>query len=546
MKSKTANPKQVQTGDQLLCAKLTVDAWMIAVTSLDKGELSLHDLIVWPLSRKIDPNKPGQDIELLQESLVELVDAHQLQGRDIAFAIPSSIAELKTLTIPFDLTKKADLKELRQSGQDKSFWQEFDPEILDIKNPYFAYQYADESEDEGSSIIYASWLDQKLINIYTDLLLSAQLYPVLLTSETQSIYNLIFKQIDRLEKESFFGILHIAAGRSQLIAIGPNRIAHAKINISDLDEVLLEDLELIDDIEGPFWDEVGLRIGNAIKQASLYLKEAENIPKLRNIYIVSELQKSDNTLQLLKRHFNLSNLRGWLPASILKNHSPNSLIGIENPSVLGSVLGLGLQRINQASDVTDAQSKTEALIKLNLHPHAKNISKNRKLSFITRRVYWATAGISIALVFWTAGFLLPSYLIAQNKLPIYTSLEQEQKNQSNLIKSIDAEIARRNNEQAPLLQARQEAAKTRFMVTLPTIIPSGVELDSFSITSNKPTPDENIIVISGKATSSSQAQTLYHNLINHRLLKNPVIQINRGIKNKTYFEIRGVPDLVDR
>ena len=526
---------------QIFVLKLTVDAWVGGITSYEDENLTIHKLIWHPLPKKIDPNKPSLDIEILQASLAELVEKYDLVGYDVAFSLASSIAELKMLTVPFDLSNKADQKEFLANSKDKVFWQEFDAEIIDLKFPIFSYEYAAPSEDEGSSLIYATWADQRAINICIEFLLAAQLYPILICPETQSIYNYLYRQLDRLEKETFFGVLHIASKRSQLMIIGPERIVHAKLNITELDEVLLEDLEKIDEVDGPFWEEVGARIGNALKQAFLYLKEEEGIPPIRNIYVVSELSSIKNTMLLLGRNFNLSNLKSYpFSKSVSQMISMADSNRVDNQSVFSGILGLGLQEVVKKRIFLGKSSDRESLVDLNLQPYIKRITSNRKIVKIIQNIYLIAFIILAIGLIWSIIYLLPTYIINQTQLQQYRLENKALLTQEKALNETQAESKRYSEQIALLLKASQGASKSRLMTLLPKIVPSGVELDSFTVT-----PDS--ISITGRATSTATAQNFYNALSDSELATNLGMVVDRenSLSLVTRFKIAGKPSKVE-
>jgi len=532
---------RINSPNKIFVLKLTVDAWVGGVTSFNDGDLTVHKLIWHPLPKKIDPNKPSIDIEILQTSLFELVQKYELIGYDVAFSLASSIADLKMLMVPFDLSNKLDQKEFLANSKDKVFWQEFDAEIIDLKFPIFSYQYTAHAEDEGSSLIHATWADQRAINICIEFLLSAQLYPILIAPETQAIYNHLFRQLERLEKEAFFGILHLAPGRSQLMVIGPERFVHAKLNISELDEVLLEEVEEIDGVEGPFWVEVGARLGNALKQAFLYLKEEERIPPIRNIYVVSESSKVANTTLLLSRNFNLSNLKSYPPLNTISQIiSVANEPRIENQSIFSSILGLGLQDISPTKYPLNKDSNIQSPIRLNLHPHIRTIINNRRLAKLIKNINFVTTLIVGLATIWTVIYLLPAYIINQSQLQQYQIVDKTLIKQEQAISALQAKNKKYDEDIAVLLNAKKGASKSRLMTLLPKIVPAGVELDSFTVT-----PES--ISITGRATSSAAAQTFYNAISDNELATNLGMVVDREtpLSLVTRFKIAGKPFKVE-
>ncbi len=61
--------------------------------------------------------------------------------------------------------------------------------------------------------------------------------------------------------------------RIELITIVAQRFDVLKLEISEFDELLLSEIEDVSDTTGKFWDEVGGRIANTMKQAVMLLHE---------------------------------------------------------------------------------------------------------------------------------------------------------------------------------------------------------------------------------------------------------------------------------
>ncbi len=67
--------------------------------------------------------------------------------------------------------------------------------------------------------------------------------------------------------------MHVSGDRIELIAFAAQRFHVLKLEISEFDQVLLSEIEDVSDTTGEFWDEVGGRIANTMKQAVMLLHE---------------------------------------------------------------------------------------------------------------------------------------------------------------------------------------------------------------------------------------------------------------------------------
>jgi hypothetical protein len=522
-----------------LVLKLAPSYWLLAEVLLDKDKPVVKNLIHSPLARQVDPNKPNIDLELLQDSLVKLIDANGFDGRDVSILLPSSCSITHTHTVPFDLQKNADIKEFRVSAQEKEFWQEFEPEVQDCKMPVFGVQYLAPGAEEGTSQVFMSWANQDLLNKYIDLALSARLNPVALIPELQAVLNLLIPQLDRLEREGYFGLLHLARGRSKLLAVGPERIVSANLNISDLDEELLDEIESVDDVSGEFWAEVGTRLGSSLKQAVMYLREQEGVPPIRNIYVISEAAKCDNILALIKSNFNLGSLKGWQPLSQLQVDTAAvapAVKAISNQTVWASMVGAGMQGL-QAEKLAIAADDVPRF-QLNLHPQRNRLFNNRRYRAVAKKTNWASFAVGALFACWLAIDYAPNYfrlnlVVSGSKSELQTLSNKQQE-----LQSLSATAQAAEQQIQALRSADVENAKSRFVLTLPSLLPNGVELSEMTVTDSK-------ISISGVATNSSGAQAFLSNINNANLIKSPLLELTRASEGRTAFLIEGITGKVN-
>jgi Tfp pilus assembly protein PilN len=522
-----------------LVLKLAPHYWFLADISIDKDKPVVKKLMHAPLARQVDPNKPNLDLELIQDALVKLIDDNGLDGRDVTLVLPSSCSTTHTHTVPFDLQKKSDVKEFRISAQEKEFWQEFEPEVQDCKLPVFGAQYLAPGAEEGTSQVFMSWANQDLLNKYIDLALSARLYPVALIPELQAVLNLLIPQLERLDREGYFGLLHLARGRSKLLAVGPERIASANLNISDLDEELLDEIESVDDVSGAIWSEVGVRLGGSLKQAVMYLREQEAIPPIRNIYVISEASKCENILMLIKANFNLGSLKGWQPLNQLNVDVASvtpAVRAIPNQTVWASMVGAGIQGL-QAEKLAIASDDVPRF-QLNLHPHRSRLFNNRRYRAIGKKANWASMAFASVFACWLAIDFAPNYFRmnllvsgSQSELQNLRAKQQE-------LQALSAQVQGVNSQMQAFRSADVENAKSRFVLTLPSLLPNGVELSEMSVTDAK-------ISISGVALNSSGAQTFLSNINNARLIKSPLLELTRAGEGRVAFLIEGLTGAVN-
>lgn len=541
--NKATKLPKARKGDGNLVLKLAPDHWLLADVLLDKdSQPYLRRLASYPLSRPVDPNKPNLELELLQESLTRLVEQEGFVGRDVSVVLPSSGSITHSHLLPFDLTKKADLKEFRLSSDDKEFWQEFEPEVQDSKLPVFRYQYLAAGDEPRSSQVYFSWADQLVLNKYIDLCLTARLYPVALVPETEAILNLLVPRVDRLEREGYFGFLHLARGRSNLLAVGADRIVSAKVNIDELDEELLDEIESLVDISGEFWAEVGTRMASALRQAVMYLREQEKVPNFRNIYVICEMPKCSNTLELIRQHFNLGTLKNWQPLDNIDMdmaRSSRAIAAMPNQAAWASLVGGGLLGLREPRLMVPADEVPR--FQLNLHPQHRKLHRNRRLRRISKFSNWGSFVFGAAFLFWVLIDFGPNYLRLEQQVQAAQPVLEERARQKSAVEGLDSAIVAVNSQLTALEKAASENSRSRFLVVLPSALPDGTELSRLEI-------DDAKVIMSGHAFEATGPQQFLSQLIARKILISPILEVTQPAASAGQmltFKITGTAGMVN-
>ena len=83
-----------------------------------------------------------------------------------------------------------------------------------------------------------------------------------------------------------------------------------------------------------------------------------------------------------------------------------------------------------------------------------------------------------------------------------------------------------------LNKANLDLAKSNFVMQLPGLMPSGIELSNLII-------DDSSIVIEGYALSAGQAETFLNHIFKANLVKSPTIKISNPVEGRFAFLIEG-------
>ena len=103
--------------------------------------------------------------------------------------------------------------------------------------------------------------------------MSGYLNPANIELEPIAHANYLNASVTADERRQSEAILHVSANGIEIIAFRPSRFHTVKLEISDFEQIRLAEIEGVDDHSGEFWEEVGGRVANTLKQAMMFLKE---------------------------------------------------------------------------------------------------------------------------------------------------------------------------------------------------------------------------------------------------------------------------------
>ena len=139
--------------------------------------------------------------------------------------------------------------------------------------------------------------------------------PAYIELEPIALANYLHASLRADERWQSEAILHVSADRIEIIAFQPSRFHTIKLEISDFEQILLAEIEGVDDPSGEFWEEVGGRVANTLKQAMMFLTEKQGFPPFSLIHVATNSLQARNSMSLLNRHFSLAPLVLWDPTA---------------------------------------------------------------------------------------------------------------------------------------------------------------------------------------------------------------------------------------
>lgn len=458
--------------DQVVAIKIHPQAVSLVEIRLVGERIDVITLKSVGLPRAVDFNNIQRNQEMIADAIRGIKDEAKLTAVDACICIPGNIAQLRIVNLPY-----MSAKDLTKEAREIEFWAENEPDLAKYENPIVEYQVLIISENDDLTRVLLVYAEEKLIKPWMDLVLAAHLNPVYLDPEGLALVNLRHATLPLDEQGQNQIIIQLKHSDCQCIAFERNKVHRLKLEISEFDLVLLEQAEEAGVLEGEFWDEVAGRVANIIKQALLYLQEEQDFRPFTMVYLVSEYGRCHHIIPILDKHLDLAPITLWNPLENLSftTEITNYVEIYENPSVLATVFGVALQKLNIYDE------KIRSIMSVNMLPQYKALRRNRQMGVISNTLIRGFAVVVLIMGGWTFGITLPQFLESLRVSRDFENLRTEAEGiklrldgATNALKE-----AGRNIDQMRLI--RNPSGKTYLLETLPDLMPEGAELESLSI-----------------------------------------------------------------
>ena len=492
--------------DELVAVKLHSNAVTLAEVRHKSNVINIDQLGSVALPRRFDPQNITRQQDMIGDVIRTFRDQAGVAARDAGIVIPGSLVSLRQLNLPF-MTPA----ELAKEAEDSSFWIELEPDIGKLEDPQISYTTLVSSENDDLTRVVVAFAERANITQWSDLLLNAHLNPVVVELEPVALANYLYTAMSPADRQQSQAILHVSGDRMELIAFTSQRFHVLKLEISEFDQVLLSEIEDVPDTTGEFWDEVGGRIANTMKQAVLFLQEEQDFPPFPTVHVVVDALRAQNFIQLIDRHFSLAPVRLWDPieGTEMAPQVQTLMSQVANRSGFTSALGLGLRRLGTfGSDGT-------GIMQLSMLPQGDTLRRNRQLGVISRTMVMVWLVTLMLMTAWTGLGVLPSFLKSQSESRGFDSLQAEAVAAQSRIKSINDKVGELDTELNNLNIVSTQRGKTMIMDTLPDLVPEGVELSSYTLS------EGNQLTLTGAATNPSVVQLFVSELANSGLVDAP-------------------------
>lgn len=472
--------------DQLVAIKVHPQAVSLVETRVVGDRIDVITLNSVGLPRMVDFNNINRSQDMIADAIRSVKEDAKLTAVDASICIPGSIAQLRIISLPY-----MSQKELAKEAKEIDFWIENDPDLAKIDNPVIEYQVLISSENDDLTRVLLVYAEENLIQPWMDLVLASHLNPVYLDPEALSLVNLRYATLPIDEQRQNQVIVQLNSTDCQCVAFERNKVHRVKLEISEFDLVLLEQAEEAGELEGEFWDEVAGRVANVIKQAMLYLQEEQDFQPFTMVYLVSEYSRCKNIIPIIDKHLDLAPVTLWNPLQTMNFTKDVTSFAetYENPSVLSSVLGVALQKLN----IYDERLRT--IMNVNLLPQYKSLRRNRQMGVMAKTLTRSLAAVVLLMGVWTLGVVLPQFLESQRVSRDFENLKTEAQSIQARLDGATNSLKEAGRSIEQMRSIRNPSGKIFLLETLPDLMPEGAELKSMSVT------DSTNITIEGYAQS---------------------------------------------
>ncbi len=492
--------------DELVAVKLHSRAVTVAEVRHNSNVINIDNLASAGLPRNLDIQNLARQQDMVVDVLRTMREQSMFSAQDAGIVIPSGVVTLRQINLPF-----MSPTELAKEAKDVSFWAEAEPDLAKLEDPFVAYYTLVSSENDDLTRVVIGYAELATLRPWSDALLGAHLNPAFIELEPVSLANYLYASLPADERRQSQAILHISDDRMEIIAFQPTRFHTVKLEISEFDQVLLSEIEDVERPTGDFWDEVGGRVANTLKQAVLFLQEEQDFPPFSVGYVAVDALRAQNLMWLLDKHFTLAPITLWEPTNAANMSQPvESLLSqVSNRSGFASAFGLAMRKLGTFGD------DSPGIIKLSMLPQSVTLRRNRQMGVITRTMikFWVLAVFVMAG--WTLGVVVPGFLESQRESRGFDAIRVEAQASQERINNISQAIQALDNELANISVAAARSGKYTIMDTLPDLVPEGVELSAYELGGG------NAVTLRGTAISQDVIVLFVTELLNSGLIQGP-------------------------
>lgn len=503
--------------ESIVAVKLHPDAVSVMQLEPKRDDWALNRIVTWSLGKDVGRTPLEQNYAFLADQVNMVREEANVSGVDAGISIPANLFDTRLLTLPY-----CEEEELAEEAEIEGFWEEQDPELINLETKILRYQVLYANENDDQLVVLFSSIPKATVLRYIDLLIDAELLPVFVENEVFSLINGIYTRLDAEKRYEPTLVLHICPGANMVVGFESNRVVMQKIPISDFDEALLLEIEDIEQIDGEFWEEVSIRIREQIKQAIFFLQEEREFPNVSRLHLVSEHKNIENMNALLHDRVGTVRLQPWDALNDIDVPANNAryVDYFRNASVFTSALGLATQGINIQGKTEDKQHKR--FLNMNFLPAAQSIRRNRQFAVLNKLLI-----IGVGVILTTSFFLIgvtnvPTLVSSNKKASTYEDAASEAKTEDLRNQGLTKKFAGLREDNRRLDDMVTPKGYTILFSKLATMLPPKTELETLTLTADSE------VTITGFSESAVTINTFANNIVKEGLARSASVKQSRS------------------
>lgn len=464
----------------------------------------------------------SRDAVRLQNEIETVVRDLQLEGRDVIVC-----AQLPDLVLRVAQTFYMTAKELAIESQEPDFWIEYIPELADMDNPHIAFEiiHADEADDVTDILVTVAPKD--VVNGLMSLIADSGLNPVIIDSEPMALINSLFYRFSRSEVRTSTALVFLTPSGGRVIALSQKQVGYASFDVSDLDGVLLQQLDRVEPT-GEFWAEVGSRLASSISQACDYLVQSERLLPFARMLVFSTYADAEKTSALLSQYVHTCNVYPWPP------HDAQDVVGNKGLSLDHSLSQLGFGALHRRVDPELYPSGLgDPFTSLQLSQYSAKVQSNRRLRAITRAFSYATIGFFVIGFIAIAGVLAPDYMTINRQASKVESYATDVKSATSRLQGLKRQLSKLQQDAEKIRKLSAQESEIGIINSLSYLLPPGLELTNYQYAAGGD------IELKGNAQFAEAVGELLELLRQEQLLTNVRSSSKVGSDGMINFELIG-------
>jgi|TARA_B100001093_G_scaffold481080_1_gene511518 type IV pilus assembly protein PilN len=357
------------------------------ISQANSGKWNLNNFYIHKIEGMPQDGNVTEYPEVVAEQLKIAVEKAKIKTTNAAVAIPVTSAIIRVVTSPL-MTDE----ELNTAIKSDSLWENL-VQLTDNLSDYSIFHQV-VNRNEKTNTMDILFVASKLsdVNAYTSIIEKGGLNPVIIDVKCFSLKSAV-DQINQIssgaEDENLTVLIEFGLDENYVMILYENNPIITDIFIRGQDREILMNSENLEDI-----DALVKRYVNQVKQA-IQDFETKYEKRIRNIRIISNLEKIDNYLESFRKNLVNTGFVLFDPIKELNVQSQlQESVSQPNRSYFTSVIGLAFRKL----DVFGYYKFVTAVKNINLLPNRDNVIAEKKAKFFSNFAFKGIIGI-VALIY---------------------------------------------------------------------------------------------------------------------------------------------------